>query len=312
MFENKNALRIISLVAAVLLWFYVMGEVDPDKKAKISNIPVYFTNVNELADEGLAVVQEEQIMISAMIKGARSDVNDIKKSGLTAYIDVSDADKGKNEGKISINIPSGVNLESISDETAEFIVEELVYETKPVEIEFDLEEFSAEGNENKVPWVINNWPDKVEVSGAVSSVKKVVAVKGMISAQEAREDKVRAVDVAVQPVDKKGTPVNGPEIDLSRISAEIQLLTVKSVNLEVVEENLKYGMETDEIRAADKITVAGSEAALEGISKITATADLAGIKNTGEVELKLNLPENIYFYDDEEKLIVTVTLKSDK
>ena len=55
MFENKSVLRIISLVAAVLLWFYVMGEVDPEKKAKINNIPVYFTNMDELAEEGLAV-----------------------------------------------------------------------------------------------------------------------------------------------------------------------------------------------------------------------------------------------------------------
>ena len=32
MLENKNVLKIISLIIAILLWVYVMGEVNPDTK----------------------------------------------------------------------------------------------------------------------------------------------------------------------------------------------------------------------------------------------------------------------------------------
>lgn len=312
MFENKNALRIISLISAILLWFYVMGEVDPDKKAKIMNIPVYFTNTDELAEEGLAVVQEEQITISASVKGARSDVNDIKKSGLTAYVDVSEADKGKNESKININVPSGVSLESVSDETIEFVVENFASEAKPVQMEFDIEEFTAEGNENKVPWLIDVKPDKVVVSGAQSSVSKVAAVKGVISTQEAREDKSRTVDVTLTAVNKKGKPVYGVELDVRQASAEIRLLTAKSVEVSITPENVKYAAEVEKIEAADKIRIAGPADEIKKIKLIEASADLTGIKDTGKVQLKLDLPENIYFYDDEEKLTVAVTLKTEE
>ena len=42
MLENKNVLKIISLIIAILLWVYVMGEVNPDTKEKISDIEVTF------------------------------------------------------------------------------------------------------------------------------------------------------------------------------------------------------------------------------------------------------------------------------
>lgn len=38
MLNNKTFLRVFSLVAAVLLWAYVMLEVDPYKTAKISDV----------------------------------------------------------------------------------------------------------------------------------------------------------------------------------------------------------------------------------------------------------------------------------
>ena len=36
MLNNKNVLRGISLVIAVFLWMYVMGEVNPETKDRIS------------------------------------------------------------------------------------------------------------------------------------------------------------------------------------------------------------------------------------------------------------------------------------
>ena len=80
MLENKNVLKIISLIIAILLWVYVMGEVNPDTKEKISDIEVTFVNTETLADEGLAVVHEQDLRVSAIVKGKRSVINEMKKS----------------------------------------------------------------------------------------------------------------------------------------------------------------------------------------------------------------------------------------
>ena len=61
MLNNKTFLRIFSLVAAVLLWMYVMGEVDPAKTSTVSNITVSFMNSDMLAEEGLAPIENENM-----------------------------------------------------------------------------------------------------------------------------------------------------------------------------------------------------------------------------------------------------------
>ena len=96
MLNNKTFLRIFSLVAAVLLWMYVMGEVDPTKTSVVSNITVSFMNSDVLAEEGLAPIENENMQISAKIKGKRSLVNDVKRNGMSAYVDVSSCKEGKN------------------------------------------------------------------------------------------------------------------------------------------------------------------------------------------------------------------------
>ena len=89
MLNNKTFLRIFSLVVAVLLWMYVMGEVDPAKTSTVSNITVSFTNSDVLVEGGLAPIENENMQISAKIKGKRSLVNDVKRNGMSAYVEVS-------------------------------------------------------------------------------------------------------------------------------------------------------------------------------------------------------------------------------
>ena len=44
MLKNKTVLKIVSLVIAIFLWIYVMGEVDPETKVKVYGIEVNYIN----------------------------------------------------------------------------------------------------------------------------------------------------------------------------------------------------------------------------------------------------------------------------
>lgn len=97
MLKNKTVLKIVSLVIAIFLWIYVMGEVDPETKVKVYGIEVNYINTELLAENGLAVAEDEPVTINATIEGKRSDVNKAKKKGLTASVDVSRCKSGKNK-----------------------------------------------------------------------------------------------------------------------------------------------------------------------------------------------------------------------
>ena len=55
MLRNNMVLKIISLLIAIFLWVYVMGEVDPTATQTIRDIPVSLLNEDWLEDNELAI-----------------------------------------------------------------------------------------------------------------------------------------------------------------------------------------------------------------------------------------------------------------
>ena len=122
---NKKVLMLISLLVAIGLWMFVMGSVDPETSQRVTGIKVEMQGTNVLEDEGLKATLVKPKMIAITIEGKRSQIKKAQKKGISAYIDVSTCDYGKNEAEIFIKLPdgvSGVTVEEISAETAYFTV----------------------------------------------------------------------------------------------------------------------------------------------------------------------------------------------
>ena len=122
---NKKVLMLVSLLVAIGLWMFVMGSVDPETSQRVTGIKVEMQGTNVLEDEGLKATLVKPKMIAITIEGKRSQIKKAQKKGISAYIDVSTCDYGKNEEEIFIKLPdgvSGVTVEEISAETAYFTV----------------------------------------------------------------------------------------------------------------------------------------------------------------------------------------------
>ena len=122
---NKKVLMLISLLVAIALWMFVMGNVDPETSERVTGIEVEMVGTNVLEEEGLKATLSKPKMVAVTIEGRRSQVMKTKDKGIKAYIDVSTCDYGKNETEIIVKLPdgvSGVTIEEISAETAIFTV----------------------------------------------------------------------------------------------------------------------------------------------------------------------------------------------
>lgn len=296
MFENKAYLKIISLLAAIVLWMYVMGEVDPETSAKIYDIPVNLTGTDTLAEYGMAVALDEEYTISANISGKRSDVNQIKKNGLTAAVDVSDCEKGINIEKITVNLPSGISLENASEATMTITVEELVYEEKPVEIKFAEEDLSASGEtvQKQTPWILDYTPEKITVSGAKSSVDKVKKLIGYVNAEDAVISEDRWVNVTLTPVNKHGREILNVELHSESAEADIRILTLKNVDL-----NLNFedeDIDIEEFDIPEVIRIAGPKGVIKDLKTVEGIVSVDG----DTVYIDTDLPENVFIISGEE------------
>lgn len=293
MHKGNTMLKAVSLLTAIVLWLYVMGEVDPETRAKIGDIPVSLANTEVLAEYGLAAAYDEQLMISATVSGKRSDVNEVKKNGLTAYVDVSGCEKGTNEEKIVINLPSGVSLENSSQSTLKLDVENRDSKTVPVEIGFAEGDAAGDAVNNTVPWVLEQYPEEMTVTGAESIVAKVKLVEGTIPQDLAVCNKSKWVDVVLEPVNGKGRTLYGIELDYDNAEAEIQRLTQKEADLELTidEEDETIDFDKIDVEVPDKVRIVGTKKAIADISKVegTVTKD-----ENGKINISVELPENIY------------------
>ena len=123
--NNKKVLMLISLLVAIALWMFVMGNVDPRVSARITEVKVEMQGTDVLKDQGLQATIDKPKMVTVTIEGKRSQVKKAKDKGVIAYIDVSTCDYGKNETVIHARLPEGVKgvaIEDISSETAVFTV----------------------------------------------------------------------------------------------------------------------------------------------------------------------------------------------
>lgn len=126
MLRNKKLLLLLSLLIAVGLWVYVMGNVDPDSTERIAGVEVHMQGVNSLEQQELHPVLNSPKVVTVTIEGKRSQVNKVKAKGLEAYIDVTTCDYGRNEADIYVRLPEGITgvaVENISTETAIFTVQ---------------------------------------------------------------------------------------------------------------------------------------------------------------------------------------------
>ncbi|MBQ6402132.1 MAG: hypothetical protein IJI20_07610 [Firmicutes bacterium] len=126
MLRNKKFQLIASLLIAVVLWLYVVGNVNPTIVASVRGIEVEMTGEDELADLGMSATLDSPKTVDIVIRGSRSDVNEAKKSDIHAVVDVSNCNYGKNEESIKITFPekiSGVTIDQMTPEEAKFTVE---------------------------------------------------------------------------------------------------------------------------------------------------------------------------------------------
>lgn len=125
MLNNKKVLMLISLLVAIALWMFVMGNVDPQVSARMTDITVEMQGTDVLADKELSATINKPKVVTVTIEGKRSQVKKAKDKGVKAFIDVSNCDYGKNETEVHVKLPDGVKgvtIEDISSETVIFTV----------------------------------------------------------------------------------------------------------------------------------------------------------------------------------------------
>ena len=265
--KSKLFSLIVSVLAAMCLWVYVMTVVNPDVDLTIGNIPVTFSGAEVLQeDHGLVITGDYQEFVSVHFYGKNADLKtlDQHKDEIKAVVDVSKVRSTKEYTMTyDITLPSAVSASSITraDKTPTsitFTVERQI--RKSVEVKGDFSNVRiAEG------FMLDSTSfdyDSITVEGPESIVGTIDCAQ--VTLDRSNVDKTITETVSYVLLDKDGNQVDTSELTLSADAVEV---TMKIVKYKVVPLEVEF------------IDGGGAKAETD----VTYTADIQAVTLSGDV-----------------------------
>ncbi|GAB6085390.1 CdaR family protein [Alkaliphilus crotonatoxidans] len=299
-FFNRNlTAKIISILFALVMWTYVMGEINPPVTQSFNDVPVQLENLDLLKEQGLVMVGNTEHNIRVVIKGRRDEVYSISKEDIKASIDLLGYRIGTNTIPVEINSFANIEID-FSPKTIRVELEEVIRRQKEVDLVIS--------GKPKSGYVLNEAqfkPTMVSVEGPESFVNTVDRVVARLEVGEASENIVASLPL--KAVNQKGQEITAVDVKTGYIDVYLPIDRLKTVK---IEPNINavaapgYVISKIEIKP-NQIAIRGQDEVISGLTAIeTETLNFNNLTQNLEQEISFKLPEGVVLFDEE-----PVTLK---
>ena len=305
MFNSNKANIALSLILAIVLWFYVAGQVDPRTDKNINEVGIEYLGKEELQDNGLDFAGSSEESVTVEIEGRRAALNRISPGDINVTADLSNCTKGKNTITLRATSAKKVDIEKIEPQTITVIVEERVNHAKPVKVKF-----SGNPPKGREPGDISIYPENVNVWGAESTVDRVKAVQVTVDVDKIK-DEYTTVYAKPVAVDAKGKKVKNVWLSSDTVEVNAVMRYTKTVDFSVdVTGTVDKAMQLDRVEKPKKVTIKSDKHTISEISKIEGNeVDITGISSTKDVPVDVVLPYGVELAEESKDLNVKVVLK---
>lgn len=288
MFENKKVNIILSFIVAITLWIYVIGETNPQDSKTFREIPINYINEQVLSDNGLAVVSVSDKTFTVTVSGSRANVNELTEKDITATVNLADASKGKNQLKLSVQVPD--NLEIKDKNLSKVVVEVEQKESRQVDV---VPEYKGAFSDEEEPITVGLDVETVTVTGAASQVEKVQSVKAVVKPDSVTH-KLGTFACRLIAVDRSGLQVENVKLSHESAVVTAQLAKTKTVNLRVpIIDRTANNIEKD-VSVPKTIIIKGKSEDLDGVDTIeTLSVDLSNLTESTVLHLEPILPDGV-------------------
>ncbi|SFE81377.1 CdaR family protein [Peptostreptococcus sp. D1] len=288
---SKNNLRtkIISVLAAIILWMYVIAVVDPEDKKVIENIPITITNSSDLERQGFVIYPVEDLKTDITVEGKLSEIQKLNKNNVDIYADIVNPVEGKNIITLRTNISNRVSRE-LKDASFAINLEKAVTKKVAVKIEVPLSE------QNEISEAVPE-ENEVEIIGPSELVNSVSYVGGIIPKEKLSDKATSTVNFALVAYTSSGAPVN---VKISNKKIKVKIMRIMSKEVPV---RLRYTGDKDLLpnlsTNPDKVVILGNNETLKNIDEIVTEEIKDDIIDNNESKLiKLSVPNNIKIKGD--------------
>lgn len=314
--EQKWIYVVLSILLAILFWYYVRIVEDPEYTKTIRNVPVEIVGIDELEQRGLTVTSQSQEYVDITVRGNSSVLDQLSRSTIEISANASSVLEAGEDFPLAYTIkypstvaPGSVRIEQYSPERITVDVNKLYSQT--FEIEFMFTGSVAEGYQKG--FVTVN-PLSVTVSGQMDQVTAISRVVAILH----RENLTEAVseDLPVVLLDADGNQLN-LDVKLNTqtthvtmpvvVSKEIPLVMTYTYGGGISETNVQQYVTS--IIHPSTITVSGPKEDIETLSEhFLGNIDLSKINGTTSMTLPIQLDSRITNESGINEATVVVTI----
>lgn len=305
-FLNRNTTpKLVSIIFSLVMWLYVMGEVNPEMVISLNNVSVQLMNVEDLKKSGLVIMGQQDYTVNVRIAGRRNDVYKVSPQDIIVRADLRGFHKGTNSIPLEVSGPPYITIQDVSPKQLKITLDEIVARQRPV---------SVVTTGSPVPGfepgdaVIS--PKEVMVEGPENIVNAVVQVLGEIPVTDQTTEINDRVPLIA--VNAEGKTISGVHISQRYVEVKLPILPTKEVPI-VLE---FQGKPRDNYRitevklSQENIWIKGPKEKLDGITEIKGRPiDIEGIDKSAERNVHLLLPEGVTLLRDSKTPRVALTVE---
>ncbi len=276
--------KVLSVLAAFILWLYVFQAVEYEKELK--NIPIFFENFD--TSLGLDVVSGFESSIDVTISGTKSVINAIDADNIRATVDMSPVtEKGSYELDINLQVQGSANILSQSVTQIQLFVDKTVEKQIKVEpsINYNIQNPYSLGE-------ITVNPEFVTIRGPetdINNVEKAMIVSELGTVKNAihSTSKISLFDINNKEIDSRFiniSPANG------KIDIDVYKTSLFVVQPDFVVDNSVY----EYSYMPSRLYLHGKVSDVEECTSLA--TELFVIEAEGEYRVMLKLPEGVKAY----------------
>ena len=313
--QNDNAVRVLSLIIAVLTWIFVVVVVNPNTESVVKNIPIRIDLSGTSAERlGLEIVSDEVLLANVTVTGDRTVIGSLNSDDIDVSAILSGISEPGTYSDIQLQVRKSSAGKSFEIETCSPSTITLKFDrktTKTLPVSLELNELTvADGY--MLEEIITS-PTSITVTGPENDVIKVAGciVRGNVDG-EINASAVITSDIVL--IDGEGKEIDNPHLSLSvdRVDITIPVLKRKALPVQFEYVNVPEGFDKESISYLldnDVIEVAGPEALINQWDSINiGYIDLSELDSTREYEFDVVLPSSFVNVKNITTLIVRFPL----
>lgn len=296
---NKKTTNItikwFSIIFAVFLWAYVMGQVNPMVKKSFSKIPIRYDYENQLITNSLELIEPKIAYVEITVNGRRNEILKLKSEDFNANIDLRGYSEG--EQKIPIDVDSTLGKEIIIDYSPKHLLAQIdaqIEKQFPINIEFEnklMDDYSIGKLELK--------PKRILINGPRTLIAKIDRAEVRVDLEGINSDLEESIPVKL--LDVNGKELSGFIKDPKVVDVNLKIFKNKRVPVilqmtgDLLENYLLNKIKVE----PEFVDIKGEEDIIDSIENIkTENINISSYTQSNVNSVELILPDKIELADD--------------